>query len=200
MKNVKNIKHMLLLRGTKYEWVASTLSMFIIAIFAAILLNLFVFQPYEVEGSSMEPTLQNSDRLIVFKLGKTWSNILNDDYIPDRGDIVIFNKNGSKDLQLVKRVVGLPGDTISYDNGKIRVQNTENPDGFIFEDEFDLDLAITEEFEQTSISSGEVYVVGDNRLPNASLDSRSSLGSIDSDLIVGELVTRIYPLSSFKLF
>ncbi|MEM6997628.1 MAG: signal peptidase I [Patescibacteria group bacterium] len=199
-KNLARFRSKVLLRGTRYEWAASTISMFAIAIMTALMLNLFVFQPYEVDGSSMEPTLQHDDRLIVYKLGRTWSKIVNDEYIPDRGDIVIFDKTGSNDLQLVKRVVGLPGDTVSSVNGQILIQNQDSPEGFVFEEKFDLQLSVTEEFQQTTVRSGQVFVVGDNRLPNASLDSRSSLGSIDSDQIVGELSMRIFPLSAFKFF
>lgn len=197
----KSLKDTISAKGTKHEWLTSTVSMFAFAILTAVALNAFVFQPYEVDGTSMEPTLQHSDRLIVFKMGKTWSSIVNSDYIPDRGDIVVFNRSSSSDkVQLIKRVVGLPGDIVSYSDGKIVVVNDDYPEGFVFEDKYDLDLDLAESFNNTAVSSGEVFVVGDNRLPSASLDSRSSLGNVDVDNIVGELTSRIYPISGFKFF
>src|SRR5690606_25199086 len=96
----------------------------------------FVFQSYQVDGPSMMPTLQNNDRLIVWKLGRTWSRITGKAYIPERYSVVVFVKHGSYDLgagkerQLIKRIIGLPGDTVKVENGVMRVYNSEHPDGF----------------------------------------------------------------------
>jgi signal peptidase I len=91
----------------------------------AIFLTTFIFQSYEVDGPSMETTLENHDRLIVLKVPKTIARLTNSHYIPNRNDIIIFKtsaiQDGSLDdgseKQLVKRVIGLPGDRVVVKNG-----------------------------------------------------------------------------------
>src|SRR3990167_778956 len=95
--------------------IISTIIILIAAPLIALSLTTFVFQSYEVDGPSMETTLQIHDRLVVLKTGKTWSKIRGKSFIPKRGEIIIFSLNGSEesgegDRQLIKRVIGLPGD------------------------------------------------------------------------------------------
>src|SRR4051794_11970235 len=92
----------------------STIGVLLAAFLVALGLIAFVFQSYEVEGQSMETTLQDNDRLIVWKLPRTWARITGNPYIPKRGDVVIFTEDLSgygqeNNKQLIKRVVGLPG-------------------------------------------------------------------------------------------
>ena len=97
----------------------STVGILLLAPLIAVLLTLFVFQSYQVDGPSMETTLQNNDRLIVWKLPRTWARVTGHQYVPGRGDIIILNESGlstygsnSDTKQLVKRVIGLPGDRV----------------------------------------------------------------------------------------
>jgi signal peptidase I len=181
--------------------VLSTILLFAGAIFVAVVLNVFVFQSYEVDGHSMEPTLQHKDRMIIFKLDKTIANFGKKTYIPNRGDIIVFHKpNGTSD-QLIKRVIGLPGERVVVKNEHITVYNTAHPDGF------DPDkapygdvLPPTAGNADVTVQAGEVFVSGDNRVPGASLDSRSSLGNVPSKYIVGKLVLRYLPFGNFKTF
>ena len=197
-----------LLRETKTSsgggWrnVISTLLILLAAPIIAIVLTAFVFQSYEVDGPSMETTLQNKDRLIVLKLGKTWSKITGKNYIPKRGEIIIFSQMGEFDLsanssqrQLIKRVIGLPGDRVVVADGKITVYNKEHPEGFN-PDTTSQHAATINKFtpgnDDVVVPEGYVYVCGDNRLN--SLDSRN-FGPIKSSEIVGKLALRIFPLS-----
>ncbi len=182
----------------------STLSILIIAPIIAVFLTVFVFQSYEVDGPSMERTLQNKDRLIVTKTGKTWSKITRQDYIPKRYEIVVFNYTGQshyevEQKQLIKRVIGLPGDRVVIENGVVTIYNKEHPDGFNPDKEGPEASVIntTEGNTDQTINDGEVFVMGDNR--GNSLDSRS-FGPISSDDLVGHLSVRIYPFSSIKRF
>lgn len=171
----------------------------------ALLLIAFVFQSYEVDGPSMEDTLQDRDRLVVLKVGKTFANIRGKDYIPDRYSIIIFHKQDlnnvdGSDRQLVKRVIGLPGERVRVSEGTVTVYNDEHPAGFNPDKgtdyERDIDLATPGNIDLT-VKSGEVFVLGDNR--DNSSDSRV-FGTIESRLIVGELALRIFPFSSFDSF
>lgn len=188
----------------KTSSVAGFFSNFILIIGAlifALLINQFVFQSYEVDGNSMEPTLQNHDRLIIWKLPKTWSMVTNHDFQPKRGDVIVFHKPNGSTEQLIKRVMGLPGERVVVKDGIVTVYNAENPSG-IRPDEapYGKNLAITNGYVDVTVGPNEVFVCGDNRIPGASLDSRSSLGNVPFDKIVGKLVLRLYPFSKFEVF
>lgn len=194
-------------RKENIKSVLSTIGILISAPLVALLLIAFVFQSYEVDGPSMESTLSDSDRLIVVKAGVTWANLRGQDYVPDRGDIIVFAKRGTIDpaaggeRQLIKRVIGLPGDRIFIENGRITITNDERPDGFDPDDELgygDL-IASRDASEDHDITVGEnqIFVMGDNR--SNSLDSRK-FGAIDTDEVVGQLSTRIFPLDSITRF
>lgn len=179
----------------------STIFLFVGALLTAVLLNVFVFQSYEVDGQSMEPTLQNKDRLIIYKANKTWSRISRNNYMPERGQVIVFHKpNGSSD-QLIKRVIGLPGDRVVVKNDKITIYNDQNPNGFNPDDApYGAELQATYGNVDVVVGQGEVFVCGDNRIPGASYDSRSTLGNVPTKFIVGELVLRYLPFGNFKVF
>lgn len=179
----------------------STIALFAGAFIVALLLNAFVFQSYEVDGSSMEPTLQNNDRLIIYKFERTIASVTGHAYIPNRGDVIVFHKpNGTSD-QLIKRVIGLPGDRVLVKDGKVTVFNSENPQGFNPDDApYGLELPETSGNVDVTVGENEVFVCGDNRIPGASLDSRSVLGNVPVEFIVGKLVLRYIPVGNYKVF
>lgn len=187
--------------------IMSTIAILIAAPIIAIFLTTFVFQSYEVDGPSMETILENHDRLIVLKTPKTFARLTNSEYIPKRYDIIIFKTNAVQDgsldngseKQLVKRVIGLPGDRVVVKNGVITIYNNENPEGFdpdANQDHGDA-VSVTPGDVDLKVKDGEVFVCGDNRVN--SLDSRS-IGTIASDDIIGKLIMRIYPLDSVRTF
>lgn len=154
--------------------VKSFLSTFLLIVGALVfelLINTFVFQSYEVDGSSMEPTLHNRDRLIIWKLPHTWGALTHHGYQPQRGDVIVFKKPDGSGEQLIKRVIGLPGDRVVVKDGKITVYNKEIPGGFNPDDApYGKDLEETSGSVDVSVAPGEVFVSGDNRIPGASLD------------------------------
>lgn len=185
----------------------STIAILIAAPVIAVLLTTFVFQSYEVDGPSMETTLQHNDRLIVWKLPRTLSRITNNPYVPNRGDVIIFSKagimqgNSSKDKQLIKRVIGLPGERVVVKDGQIRIFNSQNPDGFNpdINQDFSRNIAAFTSGEEIDrvIPDDQIFVCGDNRVN--SLDSRS-FGPIHLKDVVGVLKFRVFPVSNFKSF
>lgn len=166
----------------------------------AFIINHLVFQPYEVFGHSMVPTLHEGDRLIVSKLGRTWATITRGDYMPSRGEVIVFHNPNSPQVQLVKRVVGLPGERVVVKNGTITVYTPQEPNGFDFDKRFGLPPAETLGDVDLTIPPHEIFVVGDNRSPNGSLDSRNELGTVPLDQVVGDLVFRIFPVSDAAVF
>ncbi len=184
---------------------ASTVAIILLAPLVAIFLTQFVFQSYMVDGPSMQETLHDGDRLIVTKTGKTWSRITRSDFIPERYDIVIFNHSGEFGAsegnvkQLVKRVIGLPGDRVVVKDGVITIFNKEHPDGFLVDREGPEKNTIgnTSGNIDETVGDGEIYVCGDNR--ENSLDSRS-FGTVRSQDLVGTLALRIYPFDKVEKF
>jgi signal peptidase I len=194
-------------KGEGLKSVLSTVAILIAAPIIAIALTTFVFQSYEVDGPSMETTLQNHDRLLVLKVPKTIASLTGQDYVPKRGEIIIFKtsavQDGSLDdgseKQLVKRVIGVPGDRVVVKGGNLTVYNAEHPEGYNPDSEMELgdSASITPGDVDITVDEGEVFVCGDNR--TNSLDSRT-IGTIPSKDIIGELIFRIYPLDSARKF
>lgn len=193
---------------SNHEWlksVISTIALLVLAPLVAILLTMFVFQSYEVDGPSMQTTLHDKDRLIVLKLPRTWSRITGHNYIPGRGDVIVFKHEmgaaleGNSSKQLIKRVVALPGERVVVKDGVLTVYNSQYPQGFspdktmpygtvIGQTDGDVDLVVPE---------GEVFVAGDNR--GNSLDSRY-FGTVPAKDIVGKLGLRLYPFQDAQIF
>lgn len=187
----------------KWKDTLSTIGIIIMAPVIAVFLTHFVFQSYQVDGPSMETTLQNADRLIVTKTGKTWANITGKTYTPKRYEIIIFNYNGqtgsgsSGEKQLIKRVIGLPGDRVVVKDGLVTIFNNAHPDGYLVDREGPEKAVIGNSpgnVDQT-IKADEVFVMGDNR--ENSLDS-PDFGPVRSQDIVGKLSLRIYPFNNLK--
>jgi signal peptidase I len=188
--------------------ILSTIGILMTAPLIAVFMIAFVFQSYQVDGPSMETTLQNNDRLIVWKLPRTWARITGNHFQPNRGDVIIFNEPDLSDYgqgidkQLIKRVIALPGERVVVKDGVVTVYNKEHPSGFqpdktlpygeggshIPETEGDVDITLPD---------GQIFVCGDNR-PD-SLDSRA-FGPVPLDNVVGKLAVRILPISSAERF
>lgn len=179
----------------------------IVAGLVAFLLITYVFRTYAVDGPSMESTLQNNDKLIIWKVPRTWARITGHQYIPKRGDIIVFNESnlgacgqqGTK--QLVKRVIGLPGDRVVVKNNVYTIYNKQHPSGFNPDASLPYDsdnhIPPTSGNIDETLSSDELFVSGDNR-PD-SCDSRD-FGPIQTNDVIGQLVLRILPVSSLKVF
>jgi signal peptidase I len=186
--------------------ILSTLAILIAAPIVAFMLTAFVFQSYEVDGPSMETTLQNHDRLLVLKVPKTLARITGGHYIPNRGDVIIFSTTGLHETdsdngrkQLIKRVVGVPGDRVVIKDGSVTVYNKQFPEGFNPDKAGDYSdvIQVTPGAADITIKENEVFVLGDNR--TNSLDSRV-IGTISADDIIGKLIFRIYPLNNAQVF
>ena len=173
------------------------------ALVLAFCLITFVFQSYQVDGPSMQTTLQNSDHLIVWKVSKTFANLTHHHYIPNRGDVIVFNEHtadsGTGDKQLIKRVIARPGERVTVKNDVVTVYNKEFPDGFSPDKTLPYGKVIvsTPGNVDVTVKEDEVYVMGDNR--TNSLDSRV-FGPIKSNQIVGKLVLRVLPLNTVTKF
>ncbi|MGE5557913.1 MAG: signal peptidase I [Bacillota bacterium] len=157
------------------EWLEFFSQVFIIALFVLI----FITQQYMVKGSSMESTLHHGDRLFVDKLTYYFS-------APQRGDIVIVKDQLS--VQIIKRVIGLPGDSIYAKDGHLFVDNNEYIEPYI-NTPFD-------DFESVRVDPDTYFVLGDNR--PCSSDSRF-IGAVSRKKIIGKAFIRIFPFNKIGL-
>lgn len=164
--------------------IGSTAIYIVIIAVITVLLIQFVGQRTRVEGSSMEPTLSNGDNLIVDKLSYRFRE-------PRRFDVIVFPDERETDKYYVKRIIGLPGETVQIDeNGCIYINGKELEESFGLEMIRDAGSAK----EGILLGEDEYFVMGDNR--NNSKDSRSEeLGSVHRNTIIGRALFRIYPFS-----
>jgi signal peptidase I len=161
------------------EWGA----ILVVAVLAAILIRSFVVQPFYIPSGSMEPTLNVGDRVLVNKLSY-------DAHAVHRGDIVVFKKPpndtspGVKDL--IKRVIGLPGERISGQDGHVYINGHPLAEPWLPKGE------TTSPFPVTYIPPGEYFMMGDNRGDSA--DSRI-IGPVSKSLFIGRAFLRVWPIS-----
>jgi signal peptidase I len=144
----------------------------------------FVAQITVVEGNSMEKTLHNNDRLIIEKISPRFGKL-------SRGDIVTLDVSDLKSLvhnsPIIKRVIGIEGDLIEikdkkvYVNGNVLEENYTNVEG-------------TDEgnFSKVTVPPGQIYVIGDNRMPGGSNDSRN-IGPLELNRVGGRAIFRFFP-------
>ncbi|HFI0579444.1 TPA: signal peptidase I [Streptococcus suis] len=186
------------------EW--GPLILFMLAIFAS---RYFIWDPVSVDGHSMDPTLQHQEKLVMFKTTSI-----------DRFDIVVASETDSDGTEklIVKRVVGMPGDTIRYENDVLYINDQEVDEPYLDEylaafqtDKLQEEYAYNKQFQAVAqaaqaftqdangsvnftvtIPEGQYYLLGDDRL--VSLDSRS-VGSFARDKIKGEVVFRFWPFN-----
>jgi signal peptidase I len=177
-----------------------------VVIGGAAMLNAFVFQSYYVDGLSMQPALHDSDRLIVSKVERTAAEAAGKAYIPKRGQIVVIDSttpliDRSSSERIIKRVIGLPGETVFIHNGTVTVINKDNPNGLNVDALLGLDVEPTFSTEDITVTIPEnsVFVLGDNRAEGGSYDSRI-FGPINTELIAGRLAMRILPISDVSVF
>lgn len=164
-----------------------------VAIVAALLIRTYLFAPVLVDGQSMMPTLHDQNRMIVNKIGY----IVGD---PKRGDIVVFH--ATEDRDYIKRVIGLPGDSVEYKSDKLYINGKYIPEPYLDEYKKQIDEGtLTDDFTLESlygikkIPKGEYWLMGDNR--RFSQDSRH-LGPIKRDKIIGNTNLVFWPLNEFR--
>jgi len=167
------------------EWVAIIAA----ALIVALVIKTFLFQAFYIPSESMQPTLNPRDRVLVNKLSYDLHSI-------HRGDIVVFKRPPSdaadptiKDL--IKRVVGLPGETIEARDGQVYI------DGDLLKEPYLPAGTVTTNLPARKIDPGQYFVMGDNR--GNSKDSRY-IGTIPGSLIVGRAFVRVWPLSKLGFF
>ncbi len=181
------------------------------------ILNSFVFRSYNVVGGSMENTLQNGDRVIVNRVPVSLAHFVDQEYVPERGQVIVFANGGNtsltncnalpgvQDEYIIKRVIAFPGERVMVEDGVLTVFNDEHPEGFRPDDTtYKSDTDGPKKFSSGSVNvivpEGEIFVSGDNREGANSYDSRNGLGTIPFCRIIGPAVMRIFPFTNMRFF
>ncbi len=161
----------------------------LIALLIVLPIRIFVAQPFIVSGASMETTFSTGQYLIVDQLTYHLEE-------PKRGEVIIFRYPKDPSKFFIKRIIGIPGDTISISGRDVSVSNAAHPEGVLLEENYILDMKPSAALTET-LGEDEYFVMGDNR--DASSDSRA-WGVLQRDKIVGRAFLRLFPLSKVDVF
>jgi signal peptidase I len=183
------------------HWLREAVFVVVVAVLVAVLLRTFVVQTFYIPSGSMEPTLQIGDRILVDKLSYHLHGV-------ERGDIVVFSRppaencGGPEVNDLVKRVIGLPGDVLTLAGGYVYVDGKRLKESWLPKPEqgTTTDGPVGSSYNLARpyrVPANDYFVMGDNR--SDSCDSRY-WGPIGRSLIVGKVELRVWPLTSLKIF
>jgi signal peptidase I len=171
------------------SFVTDLVKVVIVAIIAMLLFRYFVAEPFIVSGTSMVPTYQNHQYLVINKMTYRFHK-------PERGDVIVFRYPQNTKEFFIKRVIGLPGEKVKVDSGHVVVYNNDHPEGKVLDEPYLASQDITfGDSKITTLGSDEYFVLGDNRLQSS--DSRL-WGVLPSDDIVGKVLVRVFPPQDFK--
>ncbi len=162
------------------------------ALFVAVIvlpIRLFIAQPFIVSGDSMDPTFANGQYLVVDQISYRFEN-------PKRGDVVIFRYPNDKKKFYIKRIIGLPSETIDIQNGRISITKKDGTKSLITEESYINPILDNSDHMSVTLKNDEYFVMGDNR--TRSSDSRI-WGAVKNTLIVGKPFLRLFPITKVSI-
>lgn len=161
----------------------------LIAILIVIPIRMFVAQPFIVSGASMDETFQSGQYLIVDQLSYYFDQ-------PKRGEVIVFRYPRDPSKFFIKRIIGIPGDTINIQGTVITITNQTHPDGIVLKESYIKSMSSGANLTE-NLGEGEYFVMGDNR--DQSSDSRT-WGVLEKDYVVGRAFLRLFPPGQLNYF
>lgn len=174
-----------------FSFLLEIIKIMVLALVIILPIRYFIAQPFFVKGASMESAFEDGDYLIIDEISYRFSE-------PQRGDVVVFRFPEDPKQFFIKRIVGLPNETIEIKNNKIKIFSEEKTDGFTLDESGYLDSnQITEGSLRVKLYENEYFVLGDNRFHSS--DSRR-WGTLDKNFIIGKAFIRAWPIDEAKYF
>ncbi len=167
------------------------IKVFLVAIAIIVPIRYFLVQPFFVRGASMEPNFENGEYLIIDELSYRFRE-------PRRGEVVVFRFPHNPSQFFIKRIIGLPGDTVTVNNGQVNLLNGQYQQGVQLDESPYLSSTVRTSGQVVEqLGEDEYFVLGDNRM--ASSDSRN-WGKLPRDLIIGRALLRAFPFDRLDIF
>ena len=174
-------------RNEILAFVWETIKVVVISLAIILPIRYYLVQPFFVKGASMEPNFEDGDYLLVDEISYRFEE-------PVRGDVIIFRYPEDRSQFFIKRIIGLPGETIEIKKNKVIIYNTESSEGFLLAESYLDSKQETLGNMLIRLDDNEYFVLGDNRL--ASSDSRR-WGPVNKMLITGKAFLRAWPFNKF---
>jgi signal peptidase I len=171
------------------NWLFDLIKSAIFAIILVAIVRMFIAQPFVVSGQSMEPTFVEHEYMIVDQLSYKLSD-------PKRGDVIVFKYPKEPSTYYIKRIIGLPGETVSITNGTVVITPIEGK-SFTLPEEYIINKDLREVKQEATLKEGEYFVLGDNR--PVSSDSRI-WGVLPKENIIGKPFVSVYPFSKLDIY
>ena len=163
----------------------------VISLVIIIPVRYYLIQPFYVKGASMEPNFHDYEYLIIDEISYRFNQ-------PQRGEVVVVRNPNDRSQYFIKRIIGLPGETIDIKDGRIVIYNDDYPSGIELDESAYLSSEVkTQGKDSMKLSSDEFYLLGDNR--TSSLDSRL-FGPLTSEDVVGRTWIRAWPFNRVSYF
>ncbi|MEK7138848.1 MAG: signal peptidase I [Patescibacteria group bacterium] len=164
-----------------------TIKVIVISLAIILPIRYYLVQPFFVKGASMEPSFEDGDYLLVDEISYRFSE-------PIRGDVIVFRSPEDRSQFFIKRIIGLPDETVEVKNNKVIIYKPKDSDGWVLPESYLDPAQKTLGNMLLRLENGEYFVLGDNRL--ASSDSRR-WGPVEKTLITGKAFLRAWPFNKF---
>jgi len=181
-------------RSSIWSTIVDIIETVVVAAAIFVVVYLFLLQPHQVKGASMEPNFYDGEYILTDKITYRFSE-------PHRGDVVIFKSPTNPDVDFIKRIIALPGEKVEINNSRIIIFNTQHPNGFTLSEPYQVMEPISggsylREGKIVEVPADSYVVLGDNR--THSFDSRE-WGPLQKKSIIGKAWIRYWPLPKFSI-
>jgi len=172
--------------GEALSFIWETVKIIVISLAIIVPIRYYLVQPFFVKGASMEENFHDGDYLLIDEISYRFND-------PLRGDVIVFRYPENPSQFFIKRIIGLPGETVEIKNDKVTIYNEDSPQGFLLDEGY---LSASQETIGNilvKLDDKEYFVLGDNRLQSS--DSRR-WGNLEKHFIVGKAFIRLWPLTN----